>query len=396
MKANQYLAYSLLGLAASVGACTDTLPGVTGTQSLKVELITPADPGSVNNRLPDTARTVSVKVTAIGAQGEVDTSVSRDVAVYAQFLATLTPELGSLPLTTVKLVNGVSAPTTVNLPPVFGATTLWIEDSQGDNATFVSGTTPSLWFRDPFIVDFQKPADESNVGALTVSPLQDKQIRIAGSRNGVNGKLVVTSVFAQGYTVSDVLCSNSTGAPPCTAGDYDHALIFSFSRPKDTNGREVNVGQIISGFTGGVTEFNGLTELSFPQTLVDGTPDVNVGRLPAPVTVEPSWFTTEKFKFERNEAAPITTTDALLCPTDADYDKFKQWKVAIVTTVGQQPSCSNRNTILNVISAGFAFDPVAKVGKKMKVTGVLRPVSIGTFNVWIIFPRDEADIVVLN
>lgn len=401
MKANHYITGSLLSLAAmsvaaSLSACTETLPGTTGTQSLRVELLAPVNPGTVDVRLPDAARSVQVKVSALGPQGELDTSVSRDVSVYAQFLATLTPALGGLPLAKVTLVNGVSAPTTVMLPPVFGATTLWIEDSQGDDATFATGTTPALWFRDPFIIDFQKPADENSVGALTVSPLEDKQIRISGSRNGVNGKLLVTSVFSQGYTVSDVTCANAAGAPPCTTGDYDHALVFSFSRPKDLAGRAVQVGQFVNGFTGGVAEFNGLTELSFPQTLVTGEPDVNVARLPAATAVEPSWFLTEKFKFERNEAAPIFAVGALLCPTDADYDKFKQWKIAIVTTVGVEPTCSNKNTILNVISTGFAFDPVAKVGKKMKVTGILRPVSVGTFNVWIIFPRDESDISVLN
>lgn len=403
MKANHYFARmfatSLMALAAgglSLTACTETLPGVTGTQSLRVELLAPSNPGTVDVRLPDAARSVQVKVSALGPQGEIDTTVSRDVAVYAQFLATLTPALGGLPLAKVTLVNGVSAPTTVMLPPVFGATTLWIEDSQGEAATFASGTTSALWFRDPFIVDFQKPVDENSVGALTVSPLEDKQIRISGSRNGANGKLLVTSVFSQGYTVSDVTCANAAGAPPCTAGDYDHALVFSFSRPKDLAGRAIQPGQFVDGFTGGVVEFNGLTELSFPQTLVDGEPDVNVARLPAAVAVEPAWFVSEKFKFERNEAAPIFTTGALLCPTDADYDKFKQWKIAIVTAVGVEPSCSNRNTLLNVISTGFTFDPVAKVGKKMKVTGILRPVSVGSFNVWIIFPRDESDISVLN
>jgi hypothetical protein len=386
--ARSFASWLAILAAVTVTNCTETLPGISGTQSLKIELISPTNPGTIDQRLPDTARMVQIKVTALGPQGEVDTSVSRDVAVYAQFLATLTPSLGSTPLASIKLTNGVSATTTIALPPVFGATTLWIEDSEGAEPTYATGTSPALWFRDPFIEDFQRPVDEMGIGALTVSPLQNKQIRISGSRHGANGKLVVTSVFAQGYTVSDSTCTSTSGAPPCVAGDYDHALVFSFSRPKDNKGRPVAVGEIVTGFTGGVAEFNGLTELSFPQTFVDST-DANPARLSPPTKVEAAWFTAEKFKFERNEAAPIEIDGAKLCPLDADYTKFKQWKLA---TTGD---CASRATTVNVISSGFLFDPAANVGKTMKkVIGILRPVSVANFNVWIIFPRDESDIAV--
>ena len=51
--------------------------------------------------------------------------------------------------------------------------------------------------------------------------------------------------------------------------------------------------------------------------------------------------------------------------------------------------------VINVISTGVVpTDPMTLVGKTLpKVTGVLRPVNIGSFNVWIIYPRSSADLV---
>jgi hypothetical protein len=65
--------------------------------------------------------------------------------------------------------------------------------------------------------------------ALTVTPLQDKQVTVRASRHGARGRLVITSAFAQGYTVSDVRCADEAGRPPCTAEAYDHAMVFTFS-----------------------------------------------------------------------------------------------------------------------------------------------------------------------
>ena len=62
----------------------------------------------------------------------------------------------------------------------------------------------------------------------------------------------MTSVFAQGYTVSDVQCANDAGDPPCTAQAYDHIEVFSFSAPRDQNGHLLEEGQVITGFAGGL------------------------------------------------------------------------------------------------------------------------------------------------
>jgi hypothetical protein len=378
----------LLGLG--LGACVESKDPLTGTQSLRVELKTPA--GTAASRLAETARTAIVDVTALDVAGQVDTSYANQVQVYVNFLGTLTPYLGGPPLATFQMTSGVATNQTINLPKLYGPSTLWLDDGNATNPTYVVGASPTMWYRDPFIRDTQQPADEMALDALSASPLEQKQVTVRASRHGANGRLVITSVFAQGYTVSDVDCGNPAATPPCTSGDYDHMMVFSFSAARDERGRLIREGQVIDGFAGGVSEFNGLTEIGFPQTFVDGdTLDVNPARIPPPVTFETSWFS-NRIMFERSEAAPIAIDGARVCDLDADWDRYKQWKL---DPSGAGGSCMGNRNVINVITSGIVpteeITPLA--GRTLpRVVGVLRPVNIGSFNVWIIYPRSIADL----
>lgn len=372
--------------------CVETREPIMGTQSLRVELVSPASPGTFDNRLPETARTVTINITALDVEGEVDTSFENPVRVYVNFLGTLSPYFDDPngPLATIAMTGGRATNQSVTLPPVYGPATLFLDDGGADEPTFASGASPTLWYRDPYIVDIQRPADEMALDALSKSPLEQKQVAVRASRYGADGRLVVTSVFAQGYTVSDLSCGPG-GAPPCTTEDYNHKMVFSFSAPRDERGRVVQQGQVIDGFAGGVSEFNGLTEIGFPQTFVESDDiDVNPARLPAPATLDMTWFT-DKFMFERNEAAPISIVNAAVCDLDEDYATYKQWKL---DPAGVGGDCMGNRSVINVITNGvISTDPATLVGSTLaKVTGVLRPVNIGSFNVWIIYPRGNADV----
>ncbi|MEZ4360842.1 MAG: hypothetical protein R3B48_11735 [Kofleriaceae bacterium] len=372
--------------AAALPACVDDQPGISGTQSLRVALKAPVDPGTLEQRLPDSLRQVQVDLSAVDAQGQPDTSLTADLNIYVQFLGSMTPPLDSpVPLSRARLTNGVGV-ATINLPEVYGPTVLWVEESSGDAPSYATGTSPRLWFRDPTIADISTPRDEASLAALASSPLELKQVRVEQSRYGARGRLVVTSTYSQGYTVSDVECADEAGTPPCTTGNYDHVTIFTFSSPRDARGRAIQIGQVIPGFTGGVSEFNGLTELGFPQTFAGpGEPDINVARLPEPRVLQPSWFT-QKIEFERVESSPIAVLGGTVCPIDGDYDRFKQWKL----DVGN--GCSG--DVINVVTSGVVdFDPAANEGVVLsRVVGALRPINIGSFNVWIIYPRSSDDI----
>jgi hypothetical protein len=385
------LASSLMGaglcVAAICGAgCTENEDGLTGIQSLRVTLMSPASPGSETMRLPDSLRQVQVDITSVNADGTADTTLTADLDVHVQFLGSLTPALDSpVPLTRVRMTSG-RATGTITLPSVFGPTVVWVEHSTGPNPTYATGTSPKLWFRDPTISDISTPTDEASLAALASSPLELKQVRVQGSRYGANGRLIVTSIYSQGYAVSDVQCQDAAGTPPCTTGNYDHVTIFTFGAPRDEKGNEIVVGMVIPGFTGGVVEFNGLTELGFPQTFArDGEREITPARLPPPRKLELSWFT-QKIEFERVESGLIAVEGGKVCPTDRDYDTFKQWKL----DVGR--GCSG--DVINVVTAGVVdFDPVAKVGVTLpRIVGSLRPINIGSFNVWIMYPRSTQDI----
>jgi hypothetical protein len=390
----------VLLLGVVLGGCVEHRDPLTGTQSIVVQIKSPTSVGSVDVRLPDTQRDVVVDLTAQDVDGETDTSFTAELQVYAQFLGTLTPLFGEEPLATVQMTNGVATDAMITLPSsVLGPTTLWFDDGTGRGDRYepgtVTGTSPTLWFRDPYIRDLQTPRDETALDALSITPLTDKQISVSASRHGADGRLVVTGTYAQGYTVSDVACGPG-GAPPCTAEAYDHALVFTFSAPNDQDGSAIHVGDEISRFNGGLSEFNGLTEVGFPRSVMPDPQSNDPARLPAPVVVDPAtWFgplsaADGMINFERNESGAIALVNAKVCPLDDDYETYKQWKL---DPAGASGTCGQ--DVINVITQGtdFETDPATLVGRVLpRVVGILRPVNIGSFNVWIIYPRGASDL----
>ena len=391
-------------LTVALGACvTHDPPPITGTQSLQIDMITPSDPGSINNRIADSARAVSFNITAFDVNGNPDTSYNNTLQVYVYYLGTLTPYLGGSPLATVPMVAGKGTLSTT-LPPVFGATTVWFDDGTDTAPTYASGVSPTLWYRDPFVSDIETPADETSIAALEAAPLDNKNIDVRVSKYGATGRLVITSVFSQGYTLADVNCADANGTPPCVSKDYDYVEVFSYSAPQDQDRRYVNEGEVIDGFAGGVTEFDGLTEIGFPQTFVSGDPDVNTAREPATAVFNPTWYGTAPSEFpptgtsvpgimfERNEGGAVEVDNAKVCAIDSDYVTFKQWKID-PAGVADAATCANNKVIINVVSTGVAeIDPSTLVGKTLpRVVGMLRPINLSGFNVWIIYPRSVAD-----
>lgn len=413
---------ALILAALALAACTDTRAGVTGTQSLQIEMTSPSDPGSLTNRLPDAARTVSFKITARDAKGNVDMTYNRPLQVYVQFLGTLSPYIGNPPLATVQMNNGTATLDNFMLPPVFGPTVVWFEDgcyldfsgsasatcANGD-ASYVTGASPTLWFRDPFIQDIRY--SETLTDPYGTGPIDNKNVTLLASRNGPNGRLVITSKYAQGYTLADVKCQDPAGTPPCdftvplnASGmpllptfdglntGYDSIDIYSYSAPLDQQKRFINEGQTVDGFSGGVSEFDGLLEIGFPQTFVNcmtgatGCPDVDLNREPPPIKVDTTWFT-NTILFKRYESHNLEVDNAAVCNLDSAWTQYKEWHLDLS---GNGGNCSGN--LVDVVSAGI-FDPTPYVGMKLpKIIGNERSINIGTFHVYIIYPRSMSDI----
>lgn len=379
----RYSSSLAVALAVFAAGCVEELPPVEGTTSLRIDVTSPADGGEPDDRLDDAARSLTFDVTALDAQGEVDVGFSGEADVFVHFLGSLTPELGDFPLASLQIVDGMASGIQVDLPPVYGPTFLWVEHTKGDAPTYATGTSDVLWFRDPYLEDISRPLDEMSLDALEASPLEDKQINVTQSRYA-NGRMVITGVYAQGYTMSDVQCADADGTPPCTSGAYDSLFVFSFNRPEDEEGRRVAAGQSVDRLTGSIGEFNGLTEVNFPQTFMSDT-TVALDQIPDPVVIQTAWLS-DVIEMERVEAALVAIDDATLCPLDDDFTTYSQWKLDI----GQ--GCEDA---INVITAGQVpdFVPADYVDQTMpRVVGTLRPVNIGSFNVWIIYPRSLGDI----
>jgi len=372
-------------VCALLAGCNETLEPLIDVASLRVELVTPADPGSSEMSLPDEARDVTVRISAIDTRGEVATDFNRDVDVYSHFLGSITPERGGFDvLARVTLVDGESGEVQVSLPRVFGPTFLWVEDARGEGATFVTGTSPTLFFRRPYLEDISRPVDESRLDALEASPLEEKQVVVTQSRHGARGRLVATGIYSQGYTLSDVECGDENGTPPCTVGDYDSILVFTFGRPEGQEGRDIRVGTVITQMQGAVVEFNGLTEIGFPSQRIEETP-ADPSLVPDPVVIDPDWLVS-RIELERVESSLVAIDGATVCPLDEDFETFGQWKL----DVGR--GCRDA---FNIITQGQVseFDPEQWVGATLpRVVGTLRPINIGSFDVWLVYPRSIADI----
>ncbi len=365
--------------------CTETLDPIVGTTSLRIELLTPA--GTAEERLPDSARSAMLNISAINAQNQVDVSFNGEVTIYSHFLGSLTPALGQMPIASATLVNGVVNNVSIDLPPTYGPTFLWVEDGKRDDATFATGTSVELWYREPFLEDVSRPLDEMALGARENSPLEGKEVVVSESRYGARGRLVVNGVYAQGYTLSDVECANEAGTPPCVVGDYDSIFVFTFSRAEDQDERAIFVGQFIDSFSGGISEFNGLTEVGFPATNVSDTSE-HLDAVPAPIVID-STTLDAPIEMERAEASLVALENATMCPLDENFERFGQWKLDL------GDGCDGVRNTVSVVSSGVAadFDPGLYSGQVMpRVIGALRPINIGSFNVWIIYPRSSADI----
>jgi hypothetical protein len=392
--------YALV-IGALVG-CTTMDPEKASTQFV-VTIVTPSTLGDINNRLTanGSGDPVTINVEAFdennlpedGAAGHAD--FNNTLGVFVHYLGTLTPYLTGSPLASVPMTHGKSANISFTIPPVYGPTTIWVDDDSASDTTFSAGTSQTLWFRDPFTADIQRPTNEMAVDALYDSPLENKNVTIAGSQFGSasqGGALVVTSVYSQGFTLADVQCAPGP-TPPCTSTDYGYMDVFSYSAPEDGRDRFIVEGEVVDGgYAGGVSEFDGLTELGFPQAFVNAdTPIVNTALEPPAVLFDMSWFS-DKIIFERNESGMIEVDNAVVCALDASYTTYKEWKID-PSGAGDATTCAGDN-IIDVVSTGIAdFDPGTLVGQTLpKIIGNLRPINIGSFNVWIIYPRSMADI----
>jgi hypothetical protein len=332
-------------------------------------------------------------IDVVGDGGQV-VPVTKDLHLYTWFLGTIGRDYGTAPTdqnrcngtVQVPVQNGSARGVQVRLPEAFGPVTLWVEDCAGADASWAVGASPTLWFPYPTLADVQKPTDlnpQSVYDIFVGSPLDGKQLAIDVAPGG---KLVVTGVFAQFYTVTD------SGLP-----SWNSLEVYSFGRPP------VRVGDVLrpQSLTGAISDFNGMTELNFPlQDIASrGEP------LPTPTVVQIADFNygtdnVKAAKLESLEAALVELHDGCVCPRDSSYDQFQQWTLGFKNAAGQYGCTSSRS--IGVVTAGqvTGWDPpkeghhlsVAR-GVLVNIAGKASRTSGNPFSFFILHPRDASDLV---
>lgn len=131
---------------------------------------------------------------------------------------------------------------------------------EGLSPSFHVGVSPPLFFEPPSISTVQENPDS----ATGPSPLAGQAVEI---RADANHELVVTNVVGSGFYVTDISRQN-----------YNSIFVFNFSFPEG-----VSIGDRICEVSGGVVEFNALTQLQFPSWGIQGKPrSDSENRLPNP------------------------------------------------------------------------------------------------------------------
>ena len=364
-----------VSLGAALGCDSTKRWPYDGPDGIKVTITSPTDLGTSERRVSGLDLTVDLEIQ--DARGELVPDTVK-LNVYAQWLGTLSPVRDAAPpLQEVEVRGGRATGVPIKLPVAFGPTVLWFEDTGTDriSSSFATGASAPIWYADPTASDVNRPLSEMSAEANERSSLEGKQIRAVPQ---AGNQLVVTATYTQSYNVSEV-------RPDGTTPDYGHLYVFSFSKPP------VYVGQVLASVSGGVLEFNGQTELSFPRgNPLDPQPQTRF--FPRPVRIN-SMTLGDNIAMEKLEGALIQVQDVAACPLTSEYDKnnydrFGQW----LLDVGA--GCQARFLRLNVVTRGAVpgYDPPPAAGSRIGcITGTLRNVALnqGSTMVWLIYPRPD-------
>jgi hypothetical protein len=367
----------------------------------------PARTGSPASPVDRTDLYYMAQVTAIGNDGSPYAGYNATANVYSMFdgsvsprRSPLNPPLGTLPFTAGKACLGVT------IPPAFDATFIWVEDPVqvvSDTApgraghrfyqsSFAIGSSAPIYRPAPLISDVVTTTDMLN----TRSPLEGKHVLLAGGSpvpnpdtsagapKTVAAPLVVTSVSAKYFTVTDI------GTP---GGDnaWGSLEIYSYSQPVG-----IHVGSTVRNINGTLNAFKGLNELNFPiWDVVSAAPDPVNAPLPTPHEIKVTDIPNVLAGMKPWESGLVEVKGWQVCALAgrdlASYQKYSQWKLAPPSV-----DCTAATSSLSIITNTTvpSFNPLNNVGKKIcALTGILAHViPVAGIHLWEVYPRSAADL----
>jgi len=274
--------------------------------------------------------------------------------------------------------------TTVRFTSAFGDTHVWLSaagnpEEFGSGGSYATGVTEGIPIHQPTITQLQDVSTLTEEDPFTTSPLFGEFVTVRTE----DRKVVVTALTTKGFWVSDL-----DDAP----GNYSGLFVYTFNKPE-----EVEVGDRIGLLAGGVQEYVGATQLSFP--LYEAIEGEKLS--PPPSSVIPADQLCDgrdpnNSLLEEYESSLITIESGVIpegfretepgTDPDPDYNQFLEY--------GQWPIETEDGCRFYVISNATVpgFNPVDYAGQDVgPVTGVLSYVRAGGHK-WMLLARDGDDL----
>lgn len=352
-------ALTAVGLAGFL-ACEEVAPfDPAALQTFEVSVIE-GEVGDTKAPIPYNAQVLefTVDIRALRGDGEVDTSFTGDVHVAVGPRGRLAKDQPEW----IKLQDGVAEAVTIKIERAHGEVAIWIEDigDDDDPGTYATGLSPSIHIGNPTVRQVQE-TDKFRTSALDGDFV----------RFNLDGRTaVVTGVMNDGFYTTDL-------SEP--EGVYNSIFVFTHSRPHG-----VETGSRIVSLAGTAEDFFGFTEVSFPSWKVDGRTD-----LPEPIELLPAHLANNN-TMESYESSLVEVRNVTVCPTGEGFATFGQW----VVLLDPSGDCGGEAaiTVLSSYTVPW-FDPPAHVGETLPVVrGALR-YHLSARPQWILYPRQEDDIV---
>jgi hypothetical protein len=266
----------------------------------------------------------------------------------------------------------------------FGDTRVWLAavgdiEGDGSDGSFATGVTEAIPVQLPTIAQMQDVSELEMDDAFTSSPMIGEFVTIRTEDRDV----VVTVLTTKGFWASDL------GDAP---GNYSGLFVYTFNKPEG-----VAVGDRLGLLAGGVQEYVGATQISFP--LYEAMEGQTLEPPPASVLDDETLCADNRPNNEALEAfeSSLVTVEVGTIPddfketppgTDSDLDyaqflEYGQWPIEL-------PGGCRVYVVSNTTAPGF--DPVAHAGETIgPITGMLSYVRAGGHK-WMLLVRNPEDL----
>ena len=120
-------------------------------------------------------------------------------------------------------------------------------DPAEEKASFATGLSPALHFENPRIWHLQY------TDQVSTSPLAGQNVYVE------EGAMVVTNVIANGFFATDLNDQKHPLDDEGTPGYYNAFFFYTFNKPEG-----LGYGDLLCSFSGGIVEYEGNTQMTFP------------------------------------------------------------------------------------------------------------------------------------